>query len=130
MALLDVDEIETGLMREPGGLDVSVLKPVELGVGDQGRIGPGGRAGGLVEDRPRVEQRVVLSQDRSLERIAARVSQLQPDEQVVVAAVGLDVGRSCLTDQPLESRGVGRIDDEAGAGWPGLRGRRRRPRPR
>ena len=87
MALLDVDEIETSRLRELGGLDVAVLKPVELGVGDQGRIRPGGRAGGLVEDRPRIEQRVVLSQDRPLERVAARVSQLEADEQVVVAAV-------------------------------------------
>ena len=53
----------------------------------KGEVGSGGCAGGLVDDRPRVEQRIVLGQDGPLERVTARVGQLQADKQVVVAAV-------------------------------------------
>src|ERR1700678_4108765 len=102
MALLDIDKIETGLVCESGGLDVPVLKPVELGIRDERGVGPSGRAGGLVEDRSRIEQWVVVGQDGSVKRGAARRSQLQPDEQVVAGAVGRGVGRSGLAQEPPE----------------------------
>ena len=79
----------------------------------RGESRPGGCAGGLVEDRSRIEQRVVLGQNGSLERITAGVSQLEPDEQVVAECRwprrGLLWSRS--SSRP-EGEGIGRIDDE------------------
>ena len=72
MALLEVDEIEAGPSRQRGRLDVPVLQAVELGVGDEGKSGPAVGAGGLVDDRPRIQQRVVLGEDRPLAQNSGR----------------------------------------------------------
>ena len=42
--LLEIDEVEASLKGEPGGLRVTVAEPIELGVSDQRRVGPRGRA--------------------------------------------------------------------------------------
>ena len=59
----------------------------------------------------------MLGEDRPGDAVAARVGELEADEQVVVVAPGVAVGGAAGVDEPVEARGVGVVDDElAGVG--------------
>ena len=94
MALLQVDEIKPGPGRQHRRLDVAILQPIELGVGNERKVWPGRRAGGLVDDRSRIQQRIVLGENRPATAIAAGMGELKANQEVIVAAARLDVGGS------------------------------------
>ena len=96
----------------------------------RGSSGPAVRPRRLVDDGPGIEQRVVLGEDRPLERVPARVGQLQADQQVVVASVRLDVGLRASRGAAARAPGRCASDDELAGIGPALRERPRRPRPR
>ncbi len=102
MTLLDVHEVEPDPVGQGGRLGEPVLEAVELVVGEEGIVRSDDPARGLVGDGPGIEERVVLGEEGALERVSARVGQLQTDEQVVVVSVRLDVGLSGREEEFLE----------------------------
>ena len=58
----------------------------------------GETSGRLVDDGTGIEERVVLGEDRSCERVPARMCELQPDQEVAIVSVGLDVCLSRLAE--------------------------------
>src|SRR5262249_30328662 len=112
VALLQVDEIEPGAERERGRLDVTILEAIQLVVGDQRVIGPRRGAGGLVDDRPRIEQRVVLRKDPPGDAVAARVRELEADEEVGIVAPRLAMRGAANLEEVLQSADMALVADE------------------
>ncbi len=89
MALLDVDEVDADVTRRKRRLDIAVLQPIELAVGEDA---PVVAKGGIVEEHG----------GRGI-RPAPRVRQLQADQTGVGAGAVLAARQG---DQPLERRQI------------------------
>ena len=76
MALLDIHEVEADPVGQTGGLGVTVLEPVELVVGEERIVRTDRASRDLVGDRPGIQERVVLGQERALVGVTARVGEL------------------------------------------------------
>ena len=98
VAVLDVDEREARPLGLPRGADEVVDEPGDLVVRQHMRR--------LVGPEAAVEHRVAIERDRLVAPlvvrpgVAARVDELEADEQVVIAAEPLDM----LGDEPLAHR--------------------------
>ncbi len=120
MALLDIDELKADALGQPGRLDVAVRQPAQLIVGQQRVTRIDRAAGGLVDHGPRVEDRVVKGQQRPAIAVTARVSQLQPDHQILVGAEGFSVGGPAGPEHGLKVRGGLVVEEQLAGVGPAL----------
>ena len=97
VAVLDVDEVEAGALRQHRGLHEARRQVVEVVVGQQRHRAVGADA--AVEHRVRVRRERLRLLVRVGARVAARVGQLQADDQVVGAEPGAAVTREQVLAQ-------------------------------
>src|SRR6266851_7598854 len=104
MALLDIHELKSDLMRQSGGRYIKVRQALEIIV-VQERISRIHRScGSLVYQGKKIENGIVKGNQRALITISPRMGQLQTDHQVLIRAERLPVCLATDIQHALEIR--------------------------
>ncbi len=120
MALLDVYEVEPQFPGQDRGIHEGIFHPAEFGV-RQHRVVRGNRyLALLVHEGNRIGGGIVKGDQRFPVTVPARVGQLQPDHEVVIAAMDGPVGLAGLREQCFEGRGVALVKPELAGIRPGF----------
>src|SRR5262245_23748538 len=102
MTLLHVDEGKADARRQTSCRDIMVRKPPQIIVVQQWIGTISYFSGGLIDNGTRVEDRVMKGQERPAVTVAARVRQLQADEQIIVRTEGFTVGLTAFAQHPFQ----------------------------
>ena len=95
---LDIHRLESGVERQSGGGDVIVFQALQFVIGDRGVIR---RRGGLP-----VDVRIVIRDDAPRHAVAARMRELNGDEQIVRRTPLLAMQLADAREQPRELRHI------------------------
>ena len=111
VALLEIDEVDADLRGQAGRGDVLILDPLEFVIREE-RIRIVDRPAGRLVDGERVEQGIVRGQQRPAVSVAARVGDLQADEQIGVAAAGVAMRLPAAGEHRFDRRGRSVVQPE------------------
>src|SRR5262249_32617222 len=89
VTLLDIDELIAGAIGKLGRRDVVMDETFEAVVREHGIIGVSRLAGRLVNDRTRIQDRVMYCDEGLQIAVPPRMGKLQADDEIVIAAASL-----------------------------------------
>src|SRR6267378_508446 len=104
MTLLDIHKLKANLMRHPSGSDILIGQLLEVIVIQKRIIRINGLTAGLVYNRSRVHQRIVKRYQRPAIAVATGMSQLKPNDQIVIRSEGLTVALTTSVQHSLKIR--------------------------